>query len=76
MQVCIEVVKAGSDGIRGGHGWVHYQLVDCYNRAFFIPPHLMDRREEVIADLRAALITYGGGGVYSTNATFETTLIA
>lgn len=74
MTVCLEVVEAGSDGIRGGHGWVHYQLVDCSSRVGFIPSPLLDRREEIISDLRAALIAYKGGGVYSTNATYETTL--
>jgi hypothetical protein len=74
MQVCLEVRDAGSDGTRYGHGWVHYQLVNCFNRGFFVPSHLLDRRDEIIADLRAALVAYKGGGIYSTNATVETTL--
>ena len=74
MKVCLEVRAAGSDGMRGGHGWVHYQLVNCFGRGFFIPSHLLDRRDEIIADLRAALVAYKGGGVYSTKATYELTL--
>lgn len=72
MTVCLEMLDAG--GERGGHGWSHYKLVDCYLEGFFVPDHLQDHREEIIADLRAALSAYAGGGIYSTRATSETTL--
>ncbi|MDP3138212.1 MAG: hypothetical protein Q8N17_18000 [Burkholderiaceae bacterium] len=74
MTVCLEVTDSGSDAKRDGHGWVRYQLMDCYQKGFFIPVNLLDQRDEIIAALRAALTAYGGGGVYSTNSTFETTL--
>jgi len=72
MTVCLEMVDAG--GQRGGHGWSHYQLVDCYRKGFFIPTHLLDRRDEILADLREALTAYKGGGVFSTRTTSTTTL--
>jgi hypothetical protein len=74
LMVCLEERAAGSDGKRGGHGWVHYQLIDCYQRGFFIPSRLLDHREEIVADLRAALVAYKGGGIYATKATYDTTL--
>lgn len=72
MTVCLETLDAG--GQRGGHGWSHYKLVDCYMKGFFIPEHLRDRRDAIIADLRDALIAYGDGGIYSATVTHETTL--
>ena len=73
LTVCLETLDAG--GKRGGHGWSHYKLVDCYKRGFFVPQHLEDKRDEIIADLREALTAYRGGGIYSTRTTSETTLI-
>jgi hypothetical protein len=74
MTVCLEIVDSGSDGKRGGHGWVRYQLRECYGLGFFIPSHLLDCSDEIIADLREALVAYKGGGVYSTKDTYDTTL--
>jgi hypothetical protein len=74
MTVCLEVTAAGSDGRKGGHGWAHYRVRNCFNRGFFVPAHILDQREEVIADLRAALAAYKGGGVYSTLTSYELTL--
>lgn len=72
MTVCLEMLDAG--GQRGGHGWSHYKLVDCYKKGFFISSHLLDSRDEIIADLKEALIAYGDGGIYSTTTSHETTL--
>ncbi len=72
MTVCLETISAG--GERGGHGWSHYKLVDCYMKGFFVPDHLADRREEIIEDLKDALTAYKGGGIHSTRKTSETTL--
>lgn len=72
MTVCLEMLDAG--GERGGHGWSHYKLVDCYRQGFFVPQHLLDRREEIVRDLKDALTAYKGGGIYSTRTTSETTL--
>ncbi len=72
MTVCLEMLDGG--GQRGGHGWSHYKLVNCYLKGFFIPDRLLDRRDEIIADLRAALAAYGDGGIYSTTSSHETTL--
>lgn len=72
MTVCLETLDAG--GQRGGHGWSHYKLVQCYGKGEFIPPNLRGRRDEIIADLRDALAAYKGGGVYSTRASSDTTL--
>lgn len=73
MTVCLETVAAGSDGAKNGHGWVHYQLVDCYMKGFFIPSHLLDRRNEIISDLREALAARKGG-MNSAKVSYETTL--
>ena len=72
LTVCLETISAG--GERGGHGWSHYKLVDCYKKGFFVPDHLLDQREEIIEDLRDALTAYKGGGIHSTRKTSETTL--
>ncbi|MCP5439505.1 MAG: hypothetical protein H6958_02615 [Chromatiaceae bacterium] len=72
MTVCLETLSAG--GEPGGHGWSHYKLVDCYLKGFFVSDHLLDRRDEIIADLRDALTAYKGGGIHSTRKTSETTL--
>ena len=72
MTVCLETLSSG--GERGGHGWSHYKLVDCYMKGFFVPDHLADRREEIIEDLKDALTAYKGGGIHSTRKTSETTL--
>lgn len=76
MTVCLEG-SSGSDGQRGGRLWVRYQLVDCYRKGFFIPDHLLNRRDEIIADLKAALSRDTEGGVYSPSyyGTYETTLV-
>lgn len=71
MTVWLELMEAG--GERGGHGWSHYRLDK--SRGDFVPPHLQGQREEVIADLRAALSARKGGGVYSTRTTSTTTLV-
>ncbi len=72
MTVCLETLSAG--GERGGHGWSHYKLVDCYMKGFFVPDHLLDRRDEIVKDLRDALIEYGDGGIYSSTTSHDTTL--
>lgn len=72
MTVCLEMVDAG--GKRGGHGWSHYKLVDCYKKGFFVPDHLLGRRDEIIANLRDALTAYADGGIYSATTSHETTL--
>lgn len=76
MTVCVEITGSGGDEKKGGHHWVSYQLVDCYKKGFFIPEHLLDRRDEIIADLKAALSKNTEGGVYSPSyyGTYETTL--
>lgn len=73
MTVCLKTVDSGSDGDRYGHGWVRYQLVNCYRQGFFIPDHLLAQRDEIIADLREGLAARKGG-VYSSKSTYETTL--
>ena len=72
MTVCLETLSSG--GERGGHGWSHYKLVDCYMKGFFVPDHLLDRRDEIVKDLRDALIEYGDGGIYSSTTSHDTTL--
>ena len=67
LTVELDMISAG--GERGGHGWSHYKL-----RFIGIPPSLEGKRDEIIADLREALAAYGGGGVYSTRTTSDTTL--
>lgn len=70
MTVWLVLLEAG--GVRGGHGCSHYKLDK--SGGDLVPPHLQGQREEVMADLRAALSTYGDGGVYSATTTHETTL--
>lgn len=72
MTVCLETLSAG--GERGGHGWSHYKQVDCYKKGFFVPDHLLHRRDEIVKDLRDALIAYGDGGIYSSTTSHDTTL--
>ncbi len=76
MMVCLEIADSGGDSKKGGHHWVRYQLVDCYKKGFFIPEHLLDRRDEIIAALKSALSKYTEGGVYSPSnfGSYETTL--
>ena len=72
LTVCLELLDAG--GKPGGHGWANFKLVDCYKQGFFVPDHLLDRRNEVVADLRDALTAYADGGIYSATTSHETTL--
>ena len=72
MTVCLENLEAG--GQRGGAGWSHYKLVDCYKKRFFIPEHLLDRRDEIIADLKEALVAYKDGGIYASTTSYSITL--
>lgn len=73
MMVCLELLATG--GERGGHGWSRYRLVDCYLEGSFIPKKMQQMREEIVADLKAALVAYGDGGIYSTTTSHETTLV-
>jgi hypothetical protein len=73
MTVCLEVADSGSDGTRDGHGWVRYQLVECYRKGFFIPEPMLGRRDEIISDLREAFASRKGG-IYSTKSSYEVTL--
>ena len=72
LTVCLELLDAG--GKRGGHGWAHFKLVDCYKQGFFVPDHLRDQQDEIVADLKDSLTVYGDGGIYSSTTSHETTL--
>ncbi|HQS83044.1 MAG TPA: hypothetical protein PKV42_11365 [Thiobacillus sp.] len=56
-------------GERGEPGWSHWKL-----RGIDLPPHLQNRREEVLADLEEALIAYKDFGTYSVNTNYTITL--
>ncbi|MNK75620.1 hypothetical protein D3C87_951630 [compost metagenome] len=57
-------------GSVGGEGWSDYKM-----RAIDIPEELAGSKEEIIADLKSALVAFNGGGVYSrrtfTRASFD-----
>lgn len=57
-------------GAIDGEGWSDYKL-----RTIDIPEDLIGNRDEIIADLKSALIAFNGGGVYSrrssTRASFD-----
>lgn len=67
----IEVgLKSEGGGARGGKGWKKWSL-----RYLSIPEILEASREQILADLKEALSTYGGGGIDSSysecTVTFE-----
>jgi hypothetical protein len=72
MTVCLEMLDAG--GQRGGHGWSHYKLTQCYGKGDFVPKHLGDQRKEILDRLREALLAYKDGGVFSSIISHSTTL--
>ncbi|MCB1800107.1 MAG: hypothetical protein KDI82_00320 [Gammaproteobacteria bacterium] len=72
MSLCLALRSAG--GERGSDGWSHYELIECYGEGFFVPNHLLDQRDDIIADLREALEAYGGGGIHSSRASSKMTL--
>ncbi|SHN20131.1 hypothetical protein [Rhizobacter sp. OV335] len=56
------VDAVGSDGKSGA---VRYQL-----RQLRLPPYLDAQRDEVMSDLREALLAYRDGGVYAVASSF------
>jgi len=69
-----ELVEVGLDlidskGRRGAPCWAHIQV-----RYINLPPHLEQRRPEVVECLREALLAYKDGGVYSASTEFSLTL--
>lgn len=61
-------LKENGGGARGGEGWSDYQLVKID-----LPEQLIQKEEDILADLRASLTAYKGGGVYSSRTKSKTT---
>ena len=53
-------------GREGESGWSHWKLI-WINGSNGLPAHLRTSRMEIIDDLKEALVTYQGAGVYSAN---------
>jgi|EndMetStandDraft_4_1072995.scaffolds.fasta_scaffold370207_1 hypothetical protein len=69
LDVLLETIDSGGD-FRGGSGWEHDRVlrIDGLNQ------ELQAKREQIIDDLRSALISYRGMGVLSTRTSYEVTL--
>lgn len=67
--IVVRLDEAGG-GVRGGKGWCHYKLLKLD-----LPEDLRGRRQDIINDLKEALVAYKDAGVYSATtehvATFE-----
>jgi hypothetical protein len=67
--IVVELDLVGTTGGIGKPSSSHYKLL-----RMSMPSHLESQRNEVIADLREALLCYRDGGVYATATTFSLTL--
>lgn len=67
------LLRLDAGGVRGGHGWSRYKLDKT--EGDFVPPHLQAQWDEVMADLRAAMLAKKDGGVRSTTTTYAMTLV-
>lgn len=65
----IELHMLGGGGKRGEPGWTHWKIHHIYIR-----PHLQNMRNDILADLKDALIAYKDGGIYSANTTYSVIL--
>ncbi|KJV05288.1 hypothetical protein [Methylocucumis oryzae] len=54
---------------RGGEKWVHEKITN-----FQLPECLTDKRDEILADIKEALLCYKDGGVYATASAYHLTL--
>lgn len=59
-------------GAPGEPGWSHWKLV-WLNGNEGLPAHLRPHAEQILQDLREALLTYKDFGVYSTNTEYQIT---
>lgn len=65
----VELHLLGGGGKRGEPGWSHWKLQQIH-----IPPHLKNKYDEILVDLKEALTAYKDGGTYSANTTYSITL--
>ncbi len=67
LRVEIDAVEAGGD--RGGYCWSHKKI-----RGLQIPHNLEGRRNEILNNLKEALLAYKDGGVFATATAYTLTL--
>ena len=60
-------------GGRGERGWSHWKLV-WLNGSHGFPSNLKPKKEEILADLKEALVTYKDFGMYSSNTSYSVAL--
>jgi hypothetical protein len=71
LDVLLETIDSGGD-FRGGNGWEHKRILHISG----LTQELQDKREQIIGDLREALVSYRGLGVLSTKTSYEVILDA
>ncbi|MDR1076495.1 MAG: hypothetical protein LBL59_09430 [Xanthomonadaceae bacterium] len=71
INIRLDLLDGG--GGRGKPGWSHWKLI-WVNGSHGLPEHLHKYREEILADLKEALIAYKGSGVYSKNTSYSVIL--
>jgi hypothetical protein len=63
----------GGGGGRGEPGWSHWKLI-WLNGSYGLPEHLRPYKDEILADLKEALIVYKDFGAYSKNTDYHVIL--
>jgi hypothetical protein len=62
-------LKRDGDGVRGGKGWTTWSIWKFFGKNYLqLPVELESHREEIIADLKAALIIFKDFGMRSSIA--------
>jgi hypothetical protein len=62
----VELHMLAGGGKRGEPGRTHWKIHHIY-----IPPHLQNMRNDILKDLKDALLAYKDGGVYSVNTAYS-----
>ncbi|MGO4779644.1 hypothetical protein AB4084_29645, partial [Lysobacter sp. 2RAB21] len=58
----LDLISGGEDA--GNVGWSHWKLV-WLNGNNGLPPHLKDKKAQILVDLEDALLVYRSFGIYS-----------
>ena len=68
IELSFEILGRSGSG-RGSELWVHKKITN-----FQLPEALIDKQDEILADLNEALLCYKDGGIYATASVYHLTL--
>lgn len=71
LEVVLRLLASGGDP-KGGHGWARFKLLAIRG----LPAEVGRSRDDIVRDLRDALVAHKDSGVFSRRVSFDVTLEA